>query len=118
VTHLPDTEAAKPSGQEIPPAALARLTIYLRALNSLMAAGTERISSEQLAESAGVSIPARAGLVAAFVGGMSGEYFYGGKPLLALFLVAAPILSLPFESSSQVRNNAHARIPHPASSVA
>jgi hypothetical protein len=70
------------------------------------------------AESAGVSIPARAGLVAAFVGGMSGEYFYGGKPLLALFLVAAPILSLPFESSSQVRNNAHARIPHPASSVA
>jgi redox-sensing transcriptional repressor len=57
VTHLPDIEAAKPSGQEIPPAALARLTVYLRVLNSLMAGGTERISSEQLAESAGVSPP-------------------------------------------------------------
>jgi redox-sensing transcriptional repressor len=57
VTHLPDTEAAKPSGHEIPPAALARLTIYLRALNSLVSEGTERISSEQLAEAAGVSPP-------------------------------------------------------------
>jgi redox-sensing transcriptional repressor len=57
VTNVPDAEAARPSGQEIPPAALARLTIYLRALNSLMAEGTDRISSEQLAEAAGVSPP-------------------------------------------------------------
>jgi redox-sensing transcriptional repressor len=39
----------------IPPAAVARLTLYLRALNVLLAEGTERVSSEELAEGCGVS---------------------------------------------------------------
>jgi O-antigen ligase len=53
-------------------------------------------------EAAGVGIGARGALLAAFLGGMSGEYFYGGKPLLALFLVVAPALSLPFEAQTRV----------------
>lgn len=43
------------SGRQIPPASLSRLTIYLRALNSLLAEGTERVSSERLADAAGVN---------------------------------------------------------------
>lgn len=41
--------------REIPPASLARLTLYLRALNSLLAEGIERASSDELAEAAGVN---------------------------------------------------------------
>lgn len=44
-------------GRHIPPASLARLTIYLRALNSLLAEGIERVSSEELADAAGVNSP-------------------------------------------------------------
>lgn len=44
-------------GRQIPPASLARLTIYLRALNSLLAEGIERVSSEELADAAGVNSP-------------------------------------------------------------
>ena len=40
-------------------------------------------------------IPIKAALVAAVLGGMSGEYFYGGVILLSLFAVYAPIGSLP-----------------------
>lgn len=47
------------------------------------------------AKRAGLDLPVKAALVAAFIGGMSGEYFYGGMPLLALFAVYAPIGSLP-----------------------
>lgn len=39
----------------LPPAAVARLTLYLRALNNLLAEGVERVSSEELAEGSGVS---------------------------------------------------------------
>ncbi|MCW1250050.1 redox-sensing transcriptional repressor Rex [Acaricomes phytoseiuli] len=39
----------------IPAAAVARLALYLRSLNSLLAQGAERISSETLAEAAGAS---------------------------------------------------------------
>jgi hypothetical protein len=39
-------------------------------------------------------LPVRAALVAAFVGGLSGEYFYGGLVLFTLFLVYAPVGSL------------------------
>lgn len=39
----------------IPPAAVARLTLYLRALNVLLTEGAERVSSEELAEACGVS---------------------------------------------------------------
>ncbi|WP_246018753.1 redox-sensing transcriptional repressor Rex [Arthrobacter crusticola] len=42
-------------GRRIPPASLTRLTIYLRALNSLLADGIERVSSEVLADAAGVN---------------------------------------------------------------
>ncbi len=51
--HSVGGEAAR----QIPPASLARLTIYLRALNSLLAEGVERVSSEVLAEAAGVNSP-------------------------------------------------------------
>lgn len=44
-------------GRKIPPASLARLTIYLHALSSLLAEGIERVSSEDLADAAGVSSP-------------------------------------------------------------
>jgi hypothetical protein len=40
-------------------------------------------------------VPTKAALVAAFVGGMSGEYFYGGLPLFTLLAVHAACGSLP-----------------------
>lgn len=58
----PEGTAAGSSGAEheaetraIPPAAVARLTLYLRALNILLAEGVERVSSEALADGSGVS---------------------------------------------------------------
>ncbi len=45
----------EPATKQIPPAAVARMTLYLRALNSLLAEGVERVSSEALAEASGVS---------------------------------------------------------------
>lgn len=54
-------EPARPAGavaaRHIPPASLARLTIYLRALSSILAEGIERVSSDELAEAAGVNSP-------------------------------------------------------------
>ena len=43
--------------RQIPPASLARLTIYLRALSAMLAEGIERVSSDELAEAAGVNSP-------------------------------------------------------------
>jgi len=43
------------AAKQIPPAAVARLTIYLRALTTMLAEGAERVSSESLAEASGVS---------------------------------------------------------------
>jgi len=43
------------------------------------------------ARTAGSDVAVRASLVAAFIGGLSGEYFYGGVELLSLFLVYAPV---------------------------
>lgn len=48
--QTPDVEP-----RAIPPAAVARLTLYLRALNVLLAEGIDRVSSEELAEGSGVS---------------------------------------------------------------
>lgn len=45
------------SKRHIPPASLARLTIYLRALSVMLTDGIERVSSEELAEAAGVNSP-------------------------------------------------------------
>lgn len=46
-------ERAEPARQ-LPPATVSRLTLYLRTLNALLAEGAESVSSEALAESAGV----------------------------------------------------------------
>ncbi|MCQ1945782.1 MULTISPECIES: redox-sensing transcriptional repressor Rex [unclassified Arthrobacter] len=51
------SSAAAGEGRHIPPASLARLTIYLRALSAMLADGIERVSSEELAEAAGVNSP-------------------------------------------------------------
>jgi redox-sensing transcriptional repressor len=56
----PDTPGLEPVGdpvRHIPPASVARLTIYLRALNSLLGEGIQRVSSEELADAAGVNSP-------------------------------------------------------------
>jgi len=39
----------------------------------------------------GESIPLRTAIITAFVGGMTGEYYYGGTVLLTLLLVYAPV---------------------------
>ncbi|WP_277664745.1 redox-sensing transcriptional repressor Rex [Arthrobacter koreensis] len=44
-------------GRHIPPASLARLTVYLRVLGTMLTEGVERVSSEELAEAAGVNSP-------------------------------------------------------------
>ncbi|MFD1213856.1 redox-sensing transcriptional repressor Rex [Arthrobacter sp. GCM10027362] len=52
---FPETASgAEEPARKIPPASLARLPIYLRALNALLADSVERVSSEELAEAAGV----------------------------------------------------------------
>lgn len=57
-SEIPELRAAgEAHGRNIPPASLSRLTIYLRALNSLLAEGTERVSSDELADAAGVNSP-------------------------------------------------------------
>ena len=56
-----DPDAAGPAvsahGRHIPPASLARLTVYLRVLGTMLTEGVERVSSEELAEAAGVNSP-------------------------------------------------------------
>ncbi|WP_138414620.1 redox-sensing transcriptional repressor Rex [Sinomonas gamaensis] len=49
---MPDAE---PAAKRLPSAVVARLTIYLRALNGFVAEGVERVSSDELAEASGVS---------------------------------------------------------------
>lgn len=51
--QTPEERAAEPARQ-LPPATVSRLTLYLRTLNALLAEGAESVSSEALAESAGV----------------------------------------------------------------
>lgn len=51
--QTPDESTAEPARQ-LPPATVSRLTLYLRTLNALLAEGAESVSSEALAESAGV----------------------------------------------------------------
>lgn len=56
--NVPELHSVSADGaRRIPPASLSRLTIYLRALNSLLAEGIERVSSEELADAAGVNSP-------------------------------------------------------------
>ncbi|MFQ4150151.1 redox-sensing transcriptional repressor Rex [Arthrobacter sp. LAPM80] len=51
--QTPEEPSAEPARQ-LPPATVSRLTLYLRTLNALLADGAESVSSEALAESAGV----------------------------------------------------------------
>nr|WP_074712198.1 redox-sensing transcriptional repressor Rex [Arthrobacter alpinus] len=51
--QTPDESMAEPARQ-LPSATVSRLTLYLRTLNALLAEGAESVSSEALAESAGV----------------------------------------------------------------
>jgi O-antigen ligase len=43
-------------------------------------------------------LPAEVALMVAFVGGMGGEYFYGGMPLLVLIVVLAPLREISVRS--------------------
>ena len=52
-TQTPEEQPAE-QARQLPPATVSRLTLYLRTLNSLLAEGVENVSSEALAESAGV----------------------------------------------------------------
>ncbi len=53
---MPVTDSVtEPAGRRLPPATVSRLTLYLRALNAMLGEGSERVSSEELAEAAGVS---------------------------------------------------------------
>jgi O-antigen ligase len=54
-----------------------------------------RQAGTNTAKQAGLEVPTKAALVAAAVGGMSGEYFYGALPLFALLAVYASCGSLP-----------------------
>lgn len=47
--------SGEPTAKRLPSAVVARLTVYLRALNGFVAEGTERVSSDALAEASGVS---------------------------------------------------------------
>lgn len=51
--QTPEEPTAEPA-RRLPPATVSRLTLYLRTLNALLTEGTESVSSEALAESAGV----------------------------------------------------------------
>lgn len=57
ISEEPAPPASAVADRRIPPASLARLTIYLRALSVLLADGIERVSSDELAEAAGVNSP-------------------------------------------------------------
>lgn len=54
-----------------------------------------------------LALPVHAALLAAGVVGLSGEYFYGGTALLTLFLIYAPVGSLPVNATAS-----HAPILH------
>jgi O-antigen ligase len=53
-------------------------------------------------------VPLKAALVAAFVGGMSGEYFYGGIILFTLLAVYAPTGGIPLRAAEYRQASAHA----------
>lgn len=53
------------------------------------------MASSSRARRTGLDVPTKAALIAAAVGGMSGEYYYGGIGLLTLFFVLAACGSLP-----------------------
>jgi O-antigen ligase len=48
------------------------------------------------------STPCRVALLSACISGMTGEYFYGGLPLLVVVAIVAPVLSLPAVTDDQL----------------
>lgn len=54
ISAQPAEEPAVVPARQLPPATVSRLTLYLRTLNALLADGADSVSSEALAESAGV----------------------------------------------------------------
>lgn len=53
-----------------------------------------RAAGSDEAREVGEDAPLRSALIAAVIGGMTGEYFYGGTTLLTLFLIYAPVGAL------------------------
>ena len=60
------------------------------------------ICGKPFARLARYSTPCRAALISACLSGMTGEYFYGGIPLLAAIAILAPALSLPALTDRQL----------------
>ncbi|WP_423246794.1 redox-sensing transcriptional repressor Rex [Sinomonas puerhi] len=54
-SHEGEPSVSLSEGKGLPPAVVARLTVYLRALNSFLADDVDRVSSDALAEASGVS---------------------------------------------------------------
>ena len=52
---MPDDATPESTAKRLPSAVVARLTVYLRALNGFVAEGVDRVSSDELAEASGVS---------------------------------------------------------------
>jgi O-antigen ligase len=61
-----------------------------------------RVAGYPSARQAGLEVPAKAALIAAMVGGMSGEYFYGSITMFALLAVYAACGSLPAKAVRRV----------------
>lgn len=61
-----------------------------------------RLAGSASARCAGLEIPSKAALVAAMVGAMSGEYFYGGITMFALLAVYAACGSLPAKTGQGI----------------
>lgn len=65
-----------------------------------------RQTSSFLARHERIAVATRAALVAAFIGGMSGEYYYGGITVLVLFAASAQSASLPGFSREHMNRQA------------
>lgn len=59
-----------------------------------------RLSGERNVDERGLSLSVQTAFVAAFVGGLSGEYFYGGMELFTVLAVWATVGALPVLSES------------------
>jgi O-antigen ligase len=61
-----------------------------------------RLAGSFSSRQAGLDLPVKAALVAAIAGGQSGEYFYGGMVLFAVFATCAACGSLPTRAQAHV----------------
>lgn len=73
-----------------------------------------RQAGTAVARAEGQEVPIRAALVAAIIGGLSGEYFYGSPTLLGLMLIYSQIGRLPATAPIAALASRHDNIlPHP-----